>query len=658
MTYNNFPQQLREQKQWVLWKKEKVGEKITKVPYKNTAQKAASTNPEDWLSFEETKNFLEKFPNQFDGIGYVFKEGVIGIDLDHCFDEFEQLKPWAKEIVELFPSYVELSPSGNGLHIFLLSQVDFKGAKTYIYNNIEVIDGDIERYCNGRYFTVTGKVYGEYNTLKTYEPEYFLNWHNSLIKEKQIETSNLTYDDLVPEDKKILEVAFKSKNGKKLSDLYNGDWKQYFDSQSEADMSLVGMLSFFCRNNPVVIDRIFRTSGLMRDKWERNDYRDEMIKKCYSLEVMDWNKDKQKQETSEQKDRKITAVNELLGMTPNSNPFILQGMIVEGSVNALTSDSGKGKSLLALKAVEAIVKGEKFLGEFPTKQSKTLIIDLEMSQDDLIERTQSIIHDKMDGLDFYHCQSFNICDDNDYNWLKDIIAKNGYKLIVLDTFSMAHNKNENDNSEVNIVNHRLLNLINECNITILFLHHHRKLAKGEQMSQSSSRGATDIIGKTASHLLLDTRDIMVALGEEGEQKVMLKGIRIVVEQMKRRRATGFDIFAVKVWYNPETRQTSFLFDGFDEKAENATDKTKTLLLSKLEVGEEYTRKDMQALVGKSSNLSNAIKELIEQDKILGFRMPIEDEQGENGKSIPRNTKIYYLTSETPKMPVQAVQKLV
>ena len=350
------------------------------------------------------------------------------------------------------------------------------------------------------------------------------------------------------------------------------------------------------------------------------------------------------------KEYKVVTLNDLLKMTPKENPFILKGMIVEGSVNALTSDSGKGKSLLMLKMVEAIVSGEKFLGEFETKKSKTLIIDLEMSENDIIERTQSIIHHEVDGLDFYHAQTFNICDMGDFNWLKDIIIKNEYKLIVLDTYSMAHNKNENDNTETNIVNHKLLELVNECGVTILFLHHHRKLSKGEVMSQASSRGATDIIGKTASHMLIDTRDTIVADGNMG-----LKGIKIVVEQMKRRQATGFERFAVLVCYHPDIKQTTFEFGGYDEKAESATEKTKTELLSKMEVGEEYTRKDLMVFVGKSSNLSNALKELIEVDKIVDFRSPTDDEYMDNGKRIPKNTKIYYLSSKN--QPVQPVQNL-
>ena len=363
--------------------------------------------------------------------------------------------------------------------------------------------------------------------------------------------------------------------------------------------------------------------------------------------------DKIKKERAEKSEHKITALNELLKMTLNDNPFLLQGMIVENSVNALTSDSGKGKSLLMLKMVEAIAQGEKFLEEFDTKKSKTLIIDLEMSEDDIIERTQSIIGKEIDGIDFHHCQSFNILNDDDFKWLKEIIEKNQYKLIVFDTYSMAAgSKNENDNAEANLVNKKFLELTNKRKITILFLHHHRKLQKGEIVSQSTSRGAGDIIGKTASHLLIDTKDIMVANESEG-----LKGIKIVVEQMKRRRATGFDRFAVTVYYDPFKKKTHFNFAGYDEKAENALAKTKGLILGKMEPGEEYTMKDIKEMANKDSHcVYAAVKELVEVDKIVSFRHPQPDEELENGHKIPIHTKIYYLSVKNDQITMEGMVK--
>jgi len=655
MSYDLFPQQLRDQKQWVLWKFEEVPGKLkpTKVPYKAIGQKAASTRPEDWNTFEECKKLLDT--KEFDGLGYVFSSQVVGIDLDHCFKIDGSLKGWAEEILKNFPGYVEYSPSGTGLHDLLICDVDFTGAKAYMVTQEGEEDGDIERYCKSRYFTVTGNIYNNRNSLNSCDKEKFLTWHQSLIKDKPVEITTCNYDDLVPEDKKIIEVACRSKNGKKFSDLYQGNWQQYFNSQSEADMSFVGMLTFFCRNNPVIINRIFRTSGLMRDKWNRQDYRDEMIKKCYSQEVMNWDNGIERQ-TEPKLERKITPINMILDMEEKEEPFILDGMIVENSVNALTANNGKGKSLVALKMIEAIVKGEKFLGEFNTKKTKTLILDLEMSENDIIQRSKSIIHEKMEGLDFYYCQMFNIDNPDDLKWLTNNIRDKGYGLVVFDTLSAIHEREENSNSEMNLVNKKLIELCNKHGVTVLFLHHHKKPQKDEIQNQASSRGAGAIIDKAASHLLLDSKESIVAIGEEGGEKIGLRGLHVTIEQMKPRQWKKYDRFSINTYYNPATKKTNFEFVGFDSKEDNALAKTKTLLLSKMEVGEEYLMRQLKEMVGKSSNLYAAIKELTEVDKIIGSRSPQDEETDESGRKIQKNSKIFFLTSKTEV--VQAVQNLV
>ena len=40
------------------------------------------------------------------------------------------------------------------------------------------------------------------------------------------------------------------------------------------------MLAFWTGPDPARIDRLFRHSGLMREKWERQDYRDRTITKA------------------------------------------------------------------------------------------------------------------------------------------------------------------------------------------------------------------------------------------------------------------------------------------------------------------------------------------------------------------------------------------
>lgn len=60
----------------------------------------------------------------------------------------------------------------------------------------------------------------------------------------------------------------RSKNGAAFSALWAGDISGY-KSHSEADMALCNILAFWTNKDAARMDRLFRQSGLMRDKWSR-----------------------------------------------------------------------------------------------------------------------------------------------------------------------------------------------------------------------------------------------------------------------------------------------------------------------------------------------------------------------------------------------------
>ena len=70
----------------------------------------------------------------------------------------------------------------------------------------------------------------------------------------------------------------------RFGDLYAGNWQNYYKSQSEADIALCNMLAFWTACDFEQMDRIFRTSGLMRNKWNEmhgiNTYGDMTITKA------------------------------------------------------------------------------------------------------------------------------------------------------------------------------------------------------------------------------------------------------------------------------------------------------------------------------------------------------------------------------------------
>jgi primase/DNA polymerase family protein/DNA primase RepB-like protein len=77
-------------------------------------------------------------------------------------------------------------------------------------------------------------------------------------------------DDSSLADTQVLAEAMGARNGAKVRALYRGDWSGY-PSQSEADLALCALLAFWTRD-PAQIDRLFRLSGLMRDKWDERHF--------------------------------------------------------------------------------------------------------------------------------------------------------------------------------------------------------------------------------------------------------------------------------------------------------------------------------------------------------------------------------------------------
>ena len=78
----------------------------------------------------------------------------------------------------------------------------------------------------------------------------------------------------------FLSFAKPAKNWDRIWKLWQGEWEGDYTSQSDADLALCSHLAFYCGPNPDKIDELFRQSGLYRDKWERDDYRDRTISRA------------------------------------------------------------------------------------------------------------------------------------------------------------------------------------------------------------------------------------------------------------------------------------------------------------------------------------------------------------------------------------------
>ena len=244
----NIPAEIKGVKQWVCW----VGQ--DKVP-KNPAngKNAQSNNPQTWGTFEQACKACEVF--NLDGIGFMFAEPYFGVDLDHCMDKLD----FVDEFVETLQSYAEISKSGNGIHIICKGKLPEGNRRK----------GGVEMYSEGRYFICTGNIYNANYTEIRDCTESIKVLHTKYLPTAvpKARVQRTTVVDL--DDAEIIDKARNCRSGSLFNMLYSGSWEGLFPSQSEADLALCNQLAFWTGRNEAQMDRIFRTSGLMRTKWDQ-----------------------------------------------------------------------------------------------------------------------------------------------------------------------------------------------------------------------------------------------------------------------------------------------------------------------------------------------------------------------------------------------------
>ncbi|MEM8495030.1 MAG: phage/plasmid primase, P4 family [Planctomycetota bacterium] len=141
------PMDLQEHDQWVLWRYDRRGDDVTKVPCSVRGRLAKANDPRTWASFEEALAAYRR--GGFAGIGFVFSadDPFAGVDLDDCRDGDGELDDRARGIVESFGTYTEVSPSGSGVKMLCRADAIPKGKNV----------GWCELYTGGRFFTITGQ---------------------------------------------------------------------------------------------------------------------------------------------------------------------------------------------------------------------------------------------------------------------------------------------------------------------------------------------------------------------------------------------------------------------------------------------------------------------------------------------------------------------
>lgn len=283
VNFVNIPQELKTSCLFCLWKRERRKGGMTKVPYDPKTRNMAKTN--DSKTFADFNTTMKAYvmgsadATPYEGIGIKVSNGIGAIDIDHCIRDDGSLNDVAASILSIFPdTYFERSPSGSGLRGFFKVDPDYVFDKTVYYINNRKLG--LEVYLPGttnRFVTVTGNVYRA--GAVTLDMDALEKTLDSFMKRKTpVKTVSSHFNHVsYLSDEEVIAHATRAVDedgnptaaAQRFKDYLAGDWQKYFDNQSDADMSFISSLCFWCGCNEEQIDRIYRSSGMMRPKWDR-----------------------------------------------------------------------------------------------------------------------------------------------------------------------------------------------------------------------------------------------------------------------------------------------------------------------------------------------------------------------------------------------------
>lgn len=261
----NLPAELRERGLFCCWRYETRGDKHTKCPYNpRTGGWAMSTNPDTFAPLPVAL----AASGAYEGLGVGMFGDLGAIDIDHCITENGEISDMAVDIMRTMAAYSEYSPSGTGLRIlFKATGFQYDKARYYINNQKAGLEVYIAG-CTNKYVTVTGNALTPGLGLEERGEELKAVLEKYMVRPVRPTPPPVSSGPVSLEDTELIERAKQGKHGALFASLWAGDISGY-PSHSEADMALCNALAWWTNRDAGRVDRLFRQSGLFREKWDR-----------------------------------------------------------------------------------------------------------------------------------------------------------------------------------------------------------------------------------------------------------------------------------------------------------------------------------------------------------------------------------------------------
>jgi archaellum biogenesis ATPase FlaH len=179
-----------------------------------------------------------------------------------------------------------------------------------------------------------------------------------------------------------------------------------------------------------------------------------------------------------------------LTQPPPEYEWLVRGLICRGDTTLLVGEPNVGKSWISLSLAVAMADGkDSWLGHDMNNHGKVLYIDEENPHDVVYHRLRQLDATNFDNLRYLHRQGIRL--DRNFDKLLDEAVMYNPSLIVLDSLTRLHTKDENNAGEMaKLFNDSINVLCRETGAAVLILHHTNKVQSDS--SYVKTRGSSDI----------------------------------------------------------------------------------------------------------------------------------------------------------------------
>ena len=590
----NVPDDLRDINGWLCWRYDFSTEskKPKKIPISpETGFKADVNDVANWASLRQAIEACSHWDATGVGLTVIPSDNRVGVDLDDCRDAATgEIESWAQEIITALDSYTEVTPSGDGVRVWV------RGRWLYEKHRIGGLGdsgkGRIEIYSHRRFFTVTGDhVEGTPSTIERRQAVldgiYKRFWGE--VEEQQPAKASAARDRSPRDDGELIRRACASKNGEKFRRLWNGQWENKYESQSEADMALCGQLAFFTNRNPQRMDTLFRKSGLYRaSKWNQVHFGNGETYGQRTIRVAIQNTKSTIRMDAPGKKRPTDATICVADVKSRQLEWLWKKFIPKRKLSLLVGDPGNGKSLITLSLAASVTNGRPMPDGALCERGSVLLLNAEDAVDDTVRPRLEAA-----GADLRLCRFFPFISDqtgqmtvqipNKLDELKNAINRHKPALVVIDPLApfLASKIDTFKDQSVRSALAQLNELAEKTGTAIVLVVH---LNKKEDMRMLYRPGASIAFVAASRSVLLAERD------KDDEYTLSILKANLAARQNPfTYKIVGSKNQAPRiVWGSQRTTSTSADKGDSSPTSINALSDAKEFLLELLEQGPQKT----------------------------------------------------------------------